>query len=395
VPHINGVNSIRIISILADTDFSLTCRAIRHLLYYGCLFLLDIFSFSAIYAPTAQFSSTIASDEQMQRECARYVNTLFAPSLSIHGSTSAATAPSTSTSAISPAAHGLTNTHIAGDYPVPGTLVGLAKHDPDSVWPPVDDYRDRRSASRTPSPSSSYRSSTTNPHSTTTTPSHSTILPDDHHDHDHDPTQPPPPPEIVDGVGIVELYASLKQGQSVRQWYAQHSRKLSHIDIRRFITFGIIKGFLYRVHKYAYATGQPAPPLKSASGQQYHHSHSHSQPPSGPSSRGPGTGTNSPYASSVGDDAAPIAQQHHHHHHQSGQRGDDGRDHATSVHSGSRSAVVFDDEDDEELVDNKTLSKYLDGMHCFDQICTELEISEKDLTAALKRYPGEVLIIHR
>ncbi|RHZ64888.1 hypothetical protein CDV55_106925 [Aspergillus turcosus] len=393
VPHINGVNSIRIISILADTDFSLTCRAIRHLLYYGCLFLLDIFSFSAIYAPTAQFSSTIASDEQMQRECARYVNTLFAPSLTIHGSTGAATAPSTSTSAISPAAHGLTNTHIAGDYPIPGNLVGLAKHDPDSVWPPVDDYRDRRSASRsasrTPSPSSSYRSSTTNPHSTTTTPSLSTILPADHN-HDHDPTQPPPPPEMVDGVGIVELYASLKQGQSVRQWYAQNSRKLAHIDIRRFITFGIIKGFLYRVHKYAYATGQPAPPLKSA--QQYHHSHS--QPPSGPSSRGPGTGANSPYSSSVGDDAAPIAQQQHHHH-QSGQRGDDGRGQATSVHSGSRSAVVFDDEDEEDLVDNKTLSKYLDGMHCFDQICTELEISEKDLTAALKRYPGEVLIIHR
>ncbi|PKX89502.1 nitrogen permease regulating protein NPR2 [Aspergillus novofumigatus IBT 16806] len=340
VPHINGVNSIRIISILADTDFSLTCRAIRHLLYYGCLFLLDIFSFSAIYAPTAQFSSTIASDEEMQRECARYVNTLFAPSLTGHGSTNAAAPPSASTSALSPAAHGLTNAHVSG---IPGNLVGLSKYDPDSVWP------------RRP-----------RPHAT------------------------PPPPEMVDGVGIVELYASLKQGQSVRQWYAQNSRKLAHIDIRRFITFGIIKGFLYRVHKYAYATGQPAPQLKSS----HHYHSSQSQPPSGPSSRGPGTGTNSPYASSVGDDAAPIAQQQHHHQH-SGQRGDDGREHATSVHSGSRSAVVFDDEDEEELVDNKTLSKYLDGMHCFDQICTELEISEKDLTAALKRYPGEVLIIHR
>ncbi|RMJ22654.1 nitrogen permease regulator, partial [Aspergillus sp. HF37] len=72
VPYINGVNSVRIISILADADFSLTCRAIRHLLYYGCLFLLDIFTFSAIYAPTAQFTSTIACDEAMQQECARY-----------------------------------------------------------------------------------------------------------------------------------------------------------------------------------------------------------------------------------------------------------------------------------------------------------------------------------
>lgn len=47
------------------------------------------------------------------------------------------------------------------------------------------------------------------------------------------------------------------------------------------------------------------------------------------------------------------------------------------------------------MVDDKTLAKYLDGLHCFDQICTELEISEKELTERLKRYPGEVLILHR
>jgi hypothetical protein len=64
------------------------------------------------------------------------------------------------------------------------------------------------------------------------------------------------------------------------------------------------------------------------------------------------------------------------------------------VHSGSRSG--FNDEDDEdEFIDDRTLAKYLDGMHCFDQICTELEISERELTSRLKRYQGEVLIIHR
>lgn len=54
-----------------------------------------------------------------------------------------------------------------------------------------------------------------------------------------------------------------------------------------------------------------------------------------------------------------------------------------------------DDEDDEDDIDDRTLSKYLDGVHCFDQICTELEISEKELMSRLKRYPGEVQIIHR
>jgi hypothetical protein len=64
------------------------------------------------------------------------------------------------------------------------------------------------------------------------------------------------------------------------------------------------------------------------------------------------------------------------------------------VHSGSRSG--FNDEDDEdEFIDDRALAKYLDGMHCFDQICTELEISERELTSRLKRYQGEVLIIHR
>ncbi|CBF89482.1 hypothetical protein AN0439.2 [Aspergillus nidulans FGSC A4] len=360
VPHINGVNSIRIISLLADTDFSLTCRAIRHLLYYGCIFLLDIFSFSAIYAPTALFSSTIAADENMQRECARYVNTLFASPM---------TAPTT------PAA-----------IP-PG-------HDKDAVWPPVGESMPSRGTDSIATSTSENISPTATP-----SPANTSAL--------ISSTRSPTDPlamstnsignrEVVDGVGIVELYASLKQGQSVKQWYLQHSRQLAHIDIRRFITFGIIKGFLYRVHKYAIATGNPAPQFKSgATTPRSHYQHS------GPSSRGPGTGANSPYASSAGDDPPPIAQhqQHHHnqHHHRNhNYRSEDGKDKdRASVYSGSRSAPLYDDDDDEDFIDNKDLAKYLDGMHCFDQICTELEISERELTARLKRYQGEVLIVHR
>ncbi|KAL3496629.1 nitrogen permease regulator 2-domain-containing protein [Aspergillus germanicus] len=349
VPHINGVNSIRIISLLADTDFSLTCRAIRHLLYYGCLFLLDIFSFSAIYAPTALFSSTIAADESMQQECARYVNTLFASSM-------APTTPST--------------------FP-PG-------RDKDDVWPPSGEPTPSlgtESILTTASENLSPTASPANP-STLKASVGSATGPIANHT---SPNQ-----ELVDGVRIVELYASLKQGQSVKQWYLQHTRQLAHIDIRRFITFGIIKGFLYRVHKYAIATGNPAPQFKS--GATTPRSHYQLSTHSGPSSRGPGTGANSPYASSAGDDPAPIAQHHHHSHHHH-HRSEDARDRA-SVHSGSRSG--FNDEDDEdEFIDDRMLAKYLDGMHCFDQICTELEISERELTSRLKRYQGEVLIIHR
>lgn len=83
-------------------------------------------------------------------------------------------------------------------------------------------------------------------------------------------------------------------------------------------------------------------------------------------------------------------------------RRDNSHERAGSFHSGSRSGFgagsvpsgLFD-EDDEDRIDDRTLSKYLDGTHPLDQICTELEISERELTARLKRYPGEVLIVHR
>lgn len=283
---------MRIISILADTDFSLTCRAIRHLLYYGCLILLDIFSFSSIYAPTAQFSLTIASDEAMQQECGRYVNTTFAPS-------------TTSTN------------------PLSTSQTNPPRVDPHDPWPPTDNTAD--------------------------------------------PTSEPP---IIDGVSIVELYASLKQGQSLKQWYVQHSRDLACIDLRRFITFGIIKGFLYRVHKYAYATGLPAPPLKSTPTHTPLPGSIATTPHTRSSSRArPAAAPNTPStASSVGDDA-PV--------------------------SAGRPRSVCSEDEAEEVVDVLMLGRYLDGLHCFDQICTELEISERELTERLKRFPGEVLILHR
>ena len=384
VPYINGVNSVRIISILADTDFSLTCRAIRHLLYYGCLLLLDIFSFSAIYAPTAQFSSTIASDEDMQRECARYVNTRFAPQLANPPTTAPGQVPAPWTGSHSdvparpdsPDAAGPGGDIAAATAGVFGG--GPSPFDPDELWPPVD-------SDDIPNDTTNNNNNNNNNSTDDTTTTITTT----------NTTSTEKPHQVVDGVTIVELYASLKQGQSVKQWYAQHSRHLANVDIRRFITFGIIKGFLYRVHKYAYDTGFPAPPKYDHHNHSYNHYYCSHLPgmTSGLSSRGPGTGANSPYASSVGDGAG------------SGTATGPGtptnnNQQSTSVQSRSmvedyRGEEGEGDGEEDDFIDDKSLAKYLDGMHCFDQICTELEVSERELTARLKRYPGEVLIIHR
>lgn len=74
VPYIDGINSVKRIAELADCDFTLTKKAISHLLYYGCLTLVDIFTFGAIYSVTADIASLLA-DPEMQDECVNYIRT--------------------------------------------------------------------------------------------------------------------------------------------------------------------------------------------------------------------------------------------------------------------------------------------------------------------------------
>lgn len=260
LPHINGINSVRQIALLADADYKLVRKAISHLLYYNCIFLLDVFSFSAIYAPTAEIADFV-DNEDMQAECARYV------AIPNHGS---------------------------GEN------------------------------------SQSLSS--------------------------------------IRGPQLAELYFALKQGQSVKTFYMEHASALAGVDIRRFITFGVIKGFLYRVQKYALAmnsrTAHRSGKGGKARSQQQHlqqwkrntgsrlEDRDAAAPPAGPSS------WMSPSSTNGGTNATNEAE-----------RGPP-----------------------EDL--KMCLEKYLDGTHCFDEICTELMISEKELVSTLKEM-GDVQIIHR
>ena len=201
LPFINGVNSVRQIALLADADYKLVRTAVAHLLYYGCVTLLDVFSFGASYAITAEIGSLVR-DPKLQEEGIRYVlqrdNTVADPS--IYG---------------------------------------------------------------------------------------------------------------ISGTKLVELYCSFKQGQSLKNWCIDHAEIMEQIDIRRFITFGTIKNFLYRVHKY------PIHTLAKASGG------------------------------------------------------------ITEAWPGSQEFI-----------------RYLDGTHCFDEMCTQLMINEKELLRRLKKI-GDVQIIQK
>ncbi|KAI8815585.1 nitrogen permease regulator 2-domain-containing protein, partial [Fimicolochytrium jonesii] len=49
IPRINGIHSVKRISENADVDCGLVRIAVQHLLYYGCVKMVDIFQFSNIY----------------------------------------------------------------------------------------------------------------------------------------------------------------------------------------------------------------------------------------------------------------------------------------------------------------------------------------------------------
>ncbi|OQV08637.1 hypothetical protein CLAIMM_12878 [Cladophialophora immunda] len=259
IPFINGVNSVKRIAVLADADIKLTKKCVKHLLYYGCILLLDIFSFNAIYAPTAEFANMIAKDTEMQKECARYVNTAFALGAQEEAIIDGAAERRTS---------GLTNATLQDE----------------DIWP------------------------------------------------------------------LTSL--------TVREWYAQNANMLANIDMRRFVTFGVIKGFLYRVHRYAIRTqkGTFSHGLADGETTQY-----------------PNLTRSMSSERHLAEESSPRTRH--------------------KLHKQSRS-VGKSNAENQTL--NARIVEFLDGTHCFDEICTELGISEKDLTERLKsREMGEVTIICR
>ena len=342
LPYINGVSSISRIAQLADTDLSLTRRAVQHLVYYGCLVLLDIFSFGAIYAPTAEIGGFIVDDD-VKEECMRYVRT-------------------------------------------PKLRVGSAASKSTVVRSESERSRDERSSI---SSSASQQSVTAN----------STIhvsdfdAEEDKHEEDDDEWH-------IEYETLITLYTSLRQGLTLKSWVLDNLDLLSGIDIRRFVTFGIIKGFLYRVHKYAYATSTALPPAPPTSlqtsaapstsnlrdsdtatirGNGHHPSisnlHSHAQHPSFSLHR--------PSIASTTSLNPHLANTQHHHK-------------APSITRNQELKDMDELVSDRERESGLSLVRFLDGMHCFDEICSELSLPEKVVEGKI-RGVGEGLgvVVHR
>ncbi|KAI9171639.1 Nitrogen permease regulator [Paramyrothecium foliicola] len=74
ITHIDGVSDVRRIAHAASVSLDLTKTAIRHLLYYDTVLLLDIFFFGSCYAARPGIHDFIRNVDGMVDECAGYVS---------------------------------------------------------------------------------------------------------------------------------------------------------------------------------------------------------------------------------------------------------------------------------------------------------------------------------
>lgn len=171
---------------------------------------------------------------------------------------------------------------------------------------------------------------------------------------------------------IVQLYTSLRPGLPLRNWCIENETLLSGVDVRRFITFGVIKGFLYRVHRWGYvnfATMKVNGVDDLVNGAQ------------------------------DDDNAEKIARWDAQIRHggSSGNSVDgsitkNGTLNGDSMHGQgmelSRARLA-------EATRDLPLTRYLDGLHCFDEVCTELQMNEKVVLDRMRSAYGDLQIISR
>lgn len=56
----------------------------------------------------------------------------------------------------------------------------------------------------------------------------------------------------LDWPAVFELYASLRSTITLKEWLRSNYPSAKYLDIRRFISFGVVRGFLYRIHTFPF-----------------------------------------------------------------------------------------------------------------------------------------------
>ncbi|KAI1638306.1 nitrogen permease regulator 2-domain-containing protein [Biscogniauxia mediterranea] len=405
IPHVDGVNDVRRIAWLADVSLPLTQCALRHLLYYDTILLLDMFFFSSCYAPRPGIHDFIANRDGMIDECMSYV--CVGPPGSAAGSSAnpaADGAGGTGDNISTADASSITNENAP-------KLDGGVRSDNGSIAAAAEGL-----PSQTPTRTSTPVSQPPPPH---------VALPSTTHHH------PRPNPNAsssnrITHYQLIKLMTTFCVGRSTMEWVRLHQDAgfdvLRHVDVRRLVQFGVIKGLLYRVHKYVVskqylallATGQRQRERErdrdrdKGKGQgQGQGQQSLAVPPRTEGAKGKGTGSGNGKRGSgeISSVTAPTAaaghkkgtvtennnnnnnnnnnSHHHQHHHHSSTRAGAG---PNPFFPGGAAPAAPDDD----------LLRYMDGCHCFDQIITEQNLTDAEIVQKLRSFqPGDLAVFYR
>lgn len=298
IAHIDGVSDVRRIAFAADVSLDLTKLALRHLLYYDTVLLLDMFFFGGCYAPRPAIHDFVAN---VSANDGYYNPTSSAATAGANED--AGDGPSATASAVVVGGGGGGGGGSGGQDSSSGGGVPAHRHHPSvgSVGGAggvgggggvgvggggaigggiVDECAN-----------------------------YVCIMASGHRVSNHQ---------------LVKLMTTFCVGRTVAEWLRLHMDAgfdvLRFVDVRRLVQFGVIKGLLYRVHKYVVskqyiaglATGQHAS------------SSQHQLPRDGPRPK-------------LGSDP---------------------------------------------------LQRYMDGMHSFDQIVTEMNLTDGEIMDRLKSFPA-------
>lgn len=308
IAHMDGVSDVRRIAFEADISIELCRSALRHLLYYDTILLLDMFFFGSCYAPRPGIHDFVANVDGIVDECARYV-----------------------------CLQQQFQDEDSEDEKSESTLAGSAAAGP-KTRPGSSSSTEKRGQTRLKPKSVAFLSGGAS---------------DDDSDGEENnkdncegvETSYPRKQRAgrVSNYDLIRLMTSFCVGRTVTEWLKGHASAgfdvLRYVDVRRFVQFGIIKGCLYRVHKYVVSkqyltslvTGQSAV-------------------------------------------ARPVAASSH----------ENGHDGESMAHASN--------------VGKDPLQKYTDGHHNFDQIMTEQNLTERELIERLKilsHDPSDLKILYR
>lgn len=217
VPYINGINSVAQIAVSARSDVELVQECIKHLMYYNCVILSDIFQFSNIYAPTSEIHNFL-TNPAVAKACQLFVqgDSLKQSLLPFEGRPN--------------------NIYPTGRKQASTSTVHSRRRDSNdtattgSTSSVGDTHRNYLSSSST---SSYFRAHASENTSLATGENQmKRIL----------PTR----------SCLFDLYKSLSQGKTVKDWYKQNCEIIrdNRIDVRKLIMFGITRRLIYRVNSY-------------------------------------------------------------------------------------------------------------------------------------------------